>query len=234
MKFIDIHTHTLYGLDDGSTSLRETLSMLEMAIEYGTTDLICTPHYTYFRDNTPDKTIPLFENLKKEASHLDITLHLGNEMRFTKPTYDAFQSGDFNTLAGSDYTLIDFPFSKPLESPVELLKAFQVYNQQLIIAHPERHDYIRDKNLLKTIKQQDVKFQVNTTSILGLHGRDAQEFAFWLLDNRLVDFIASDTHNTSNRPPNLRQTYDFLSDRLDQEYLQQLFYENAKKLIIDA
>ena len=41
---VDIHSHVLYGLDDGARTLEDSLGMLRMAAESGTTDLVATPH----------------------------------------------------------------------------------------------------------------------------------------------------------------------------------------------
>src|SRR5438128_440008 len=42
--FVDIHSHILYGLDDGAKVREESVEMLEMAAGCGTTDIVATPH----------------------------------------------------------------------------------------------------------------------------------------------------------------------------------------------
>lgn len=42
---IDIHTHVLPGIDDGSRDLRTSMRMLMMAYKYGTRRVIATPHF---------------------------------------------------------------------------------------------------------------------------------------------------------------------------------------------
>ena len=41
---IDVHTHILWGLDDGAKTREDSLAMLRMAADSGTVGLVATPH----------------------------------------------------------------------------------------------------------------------------------------------------------------------------------------------
>ena len=144
MGFIDIHTHILYGVDDGAQNLKMSLKMLELAIERGTTDIFLTPHFSLFvRQNTPQITLPIFKEISEAAASLPINLYLGNEMRIDSKSMKAIKNNDFNTLNNTEYLLIDFPFSLFVGYPLTKLLKIKELHDKIILAHPERHSYTR-------------------------------------------------------------------------------------------
>lgn len=232
--FVDIHTHLMFGVDDGSRDIKMTLKMLEVAILDGTTDLFLTPHYRlYLSSNTPQITRPLFNDIKERAAHLPINLYLGNEMRVDSKSLSAIKEKNFNTLNDSDYLLIDYPFSLFVGDPVEKILKVASIHPHIIVAHPERHSYTRSLSVIEDIKNKGILIQVNAGSILGSHGSESEYFAHELLENKLVDFVASDGHNLTSRPPLLSDAYNIVLNQYGQEVADDLFKNNAKKLLID-
>lgn len=233
MGFVDIHSHVLFGLDDGARNIDEAIAMLEMAVAHGTTDLICTPHYKLFlKENTPRITQRKFQELKQAAKHLPINLYLGHEMRFNTASVAAIKKQNFNTLNNSQYLLIDFPFTNNHINPLGTVKELIDLHPHFIIGHPERHTDIRSVKLIEQIKDLGILIQVNVGSILGLHGHHSQLFAFELLDHNLVDFVASDGHNTSTRPPVLSEGYEIIKEHYGIHRAQLLFEDNARQLLL--
>lgn len=233
MKFIDIHSHVLFGIDDGSATLAQSLKMIQMAIDNGTTDLFVTPHYSIYDNiNTPDITIPLFEKLKEVSAHLPIKLYLGNEMRVNSFCHKAIQSGHFNTLNNTNFVLIDYPFKSWINDPLELLLQIQTQPYTFIVAHPERHEYTSSIAFIQQLKDKGHKVQVNASSICGVHGETAQTTAIKLLKAEVVDFIGSDAHDLTYRKPILSDAYEIASQYCNQEYLKDIFYNNAYHYLI--
>lgn len=232
MGFIDIHTHILYGVDDGSQSLKMSLQMLELAIERGTTDIFLTPHFNLFvRQNTPELTKPIFKEISDAAASLPINLYLGNEMRVDSKSMKAIKNNDFNTLNNTEYLLIDFPFSLFVGDPLTKLLKIKELHDKIILAHPERHSYTRSLSLMKQFKEAGILLQVNATSLSGEHGTESEDFAHEIIRERLVDFVASDAHNLTNRPPSLQGAYQIVKNQHGEEIADNLFKKNASQLI---
>ena len=72
---------------------------------------------------------------------------------------------------------------------------------------------------------------MNGGSVLGHFGKDAQKVSMSLLEQRVVHFIASDAHSPEGRTFVLRRVFEFLKDKLPEDYLTNLFYANQRNII---
>ena len=111
MKFIDMHSHILPGLDDGSRSMEQSLRMLEIACKEGITTIIATPH------NMPGKGCPNRETVEQkceqlreaiEDADLPINISMGTEYFYREEILEVFEADEVITLAGTDRVLIEF------------------------------------------------------------------------------------------------------------------------------
>ena len=101
---IDIHSHIIPNIDDGSKSLEMSLEMLKRAEESGTKKIIATPHFFkgYWTENynsVKDKVKKL-NNLAKE-NNLNIEIYPGQEVFFNNYILEDFKLGDIGTLGDS-------------------------------------------------------------------------------------------------------------------------------------
>ena len=66
---IDVHSHILPGVDDGSASMKESLQMLSIARRQGITDVFATSHYSRaFPNRNPEKLRQLRDELMRRAN----------------------------------------------------------------------------------------------------------------------------------------------------------------------
>ena len=109
----DLHSHLLYGIDDGCKTIEESLSLLKKMSAAGVKDIIITPHYIenskyVFNNESKEK---LFTILKNEVKFekIDVNLYLGNEVFYTDHFVELIESGEVQTLNNSKYLLFELP-----------------------------------------------------------------------------------------------------------------------------
>lgn len=224
---IDIHSHLLPAIDDGSSSFEESITMLNNAYEDGIRDIIITPHYDKygFFHSEKDNNLSLLEELKEKAN-VDINLYLGNEIFINEDILDDLKDGKIATLANSKYILVEFPFTYYEDYYDGILYDLKEVGYKLIIAHPERYAYVKeDEDFCLRWLDEGYLLQCNGSSLR--HHKDTIEY---LLDKRWVSFIASDGHNLK-RPVKLKDAYNTVLAKYGKEYADDLFIFNAKNIL---
>ena len=144
---IDLHTHILFGVDDGAKTMDEAIDMLKKANEIGIHSVVLTPHVSLFRGykTSFDMIKQHFEMLKLKISDigLSLKLYLGAEIDEHDHLIDTLKKG--YTFEGTHYVLIDFSMR---ESDVsEILYDLRHSGYKVIVAHPERIDYLSYQDL---------------------------------------------------------------------------------------
>lgn len=228
VRFIDIHNHVLPTVDDGSKSIEMSVEMIKKYIHDGVTDLILTPHnYNSVQTKSRAEQVMIFNQLQEEVKKLELTinLHLGAEVMYREHLKINYK--DF-TLANSNYILIEFSQFNDA-SIVDVCYNLKTQGFKPIIAHIERYDYLTKKEY-DILKNDGVLFQVNAKSVFKDRKEWHNKFKF-LLKKAYIDFIATDAHNMSNRAPNLKDAYDHVKKIIDEDYLNKIFYDNARKII---
>ena len=132
---IDIHSHILPMVDDGASSVKIALDMLDEAYQDGTDEIILTPHlaYPYGFINPKEKINDLFDDLKRIIKYegIPIKVYLGCEYLFTDERSFELQFNDISLLNNTRYLLMEFYFDVDQE---DILKAIDcVLNKNLIL-----------------------------------------------------------------------------------------------------
>ena len=206
---IDIHTHVIPNVDDGSPNLETSISMIKHEIAIGVTEIIATPHHIYKRyEKSVEEIKSQFQLLKNEVEkqNLPIKLYLGQEICYThrENTLEMLKEGKLLTLNNTNKVLLEFSFHREPEDLMDIIYNFGVNGYEVIIAHVERYTWMNlDK--IKALRVEGAKIQINSNSYLGLEGFKEKWFVKKLLKLDLVDYVASDTH--SFRPSTLDKSY---------------------------
>lgn len=218
---IDIHTHILPNVDDGSKDIETSIAMIKAEIEQGVTDIVLTPHVQsrVTKANTAKRKAQ-FELLKAELAkrNLNMNLHLGAEIMYHSHIETNYEKYQFGT---NRYVLIEF--STKAETPIEEI-CFDVMamGYQVIVAHIERYEYLSIKDIQK-IKSTGALIQVNASAILNKDALASKKIVKKLIKEKLIDIIATDTHNMDKRPPNLLEAKNYLKKYYEPEKLELLF-----------
>lgn len=191
---IDIHCHILPQVDDGAESLNESIDMLNAAKENGITDIVATPHVRSKNFNF-DLAQEKFDILKPFADDLGIGLYLGFEVNCEALVEFEFKNFDKMCFRNSDSFLLEFRnFALPPNWQM-IIKRIQAEGLQVIIAHPERYDFIqRSIDLADGLVDMGCKLQCDSF-VFDLNRFDkSRKAGYRLLDRGLISWIASDSH----------------------------------------
>lgn len=236
---IDLHCHILPGLDDGSPDLDVSVAMARLAQQDGITDIVATPHL--FRGVSQLTDLSLIEKKQKELqSALDrekipLRIHCGVEIRFSHNLLDEIKKHRSSlVLAGSSYMFIEFPFEYVYSGVKDVF--FQTMSEGIvpIITHPERcSGFITHPEILFELVEMGVLAQINAGSVIGRYGSQIKEAAFLFLGLNCVHFMASDAHDTKNRPPVLSGALRMVEAAAGAEAARSLVEDNPRAVLED-
>lgn len=235
---VDIHAHVAPALDDGSDSIEESLLMLRRAAESGTKSLVVTPHYlnrSQCRFNVEKSDIESAFSLllkEKEKAEIPIELYLGAE-HFGVTDIERFaERGELVPINNSRYLLVEFDFDDDIHRARFVLSSLVNSGFVPIIAHPERYSFLRENpSEAYSFLEKGCLFQVNKGSPLGRYGPAARRISTWLLENRLVHFVASDCHSPYQRTPDMSGAHEMLTYRFGRDYTDRIFISNGLKVL---
>jgi len=230
---IDIHSHILPNLDDGSGSLEQSIEMAKTAANSGTTLLYATPHHAngmYWNDAQTVTNAVAKLNYELQLRAIPLQVKPGSEIRVYKNLLDDLDNGIILSLDHSRYILIEFPPRGIPEQIKELIHELKVMGKVAVLAHPERNLAIaRNPQKLVDLVELGVLCQVTAGSISGAFGSKIRRFASKLCEANLVHFVGSDAHNTSTRSCQLAEAYHTVSTQLGQRF-SEYYQQNAREL----
>ena len=228
---VDIHSHIIPGIDDGSKDMEMTLEMLRNAEKDGVKEIVATPHYLLeYGEATIDEVKNYVKEINNvlEKENINIKIYSGQEVYYTEKIIEYYMQGNIGTINDSRYMLIEFPMRKFDESIFDTLYELQVRNIVPVIAHPERYiPIIEDPKNINKFINEGYLFQVNAGSIDGRFGEKVQKTANILLDNGIYNFIGSDAHNTNKRNTGLSKALNLINKGVNKD----VFKDSSKKML---
>ena len=232
VQMIDIHSHILYGLDDGAKDRETSLAMLQLAAETGTTDIVATPHSDSHYEYQPalvDERITELNSLtgNKPRIHRGCDFHLSIEN-----VQACMRNPGVYTINGAGYLMVEFADYFVPPSTENILKQLMDIGVNPVITHPERNPVLRDStDRLERWIQSGCLLQVTAQSLTDRFGREAQTAAWNWLRKGMVHVLASDAHDTVHRPPRLDLAHAMLTDKLGPEAADMLLISNPGAIL---
>lgn len=193
-KKSDVHSHILYGVDDGVQQLEESLQILRELENLGIENLWCTPH---IMEDIPNQTNFLQERFLqlKQAYKGKIQLHLAAEYMIDNVFNERLSNKDLLPHGElKNHLLVETSYFNPPLNLEETLQEIYSIGYYPLLAHPERYAYMEDNDYIR-LKSNGIKFQLNLLSLKGMYGKTAQKKAEWLLSKNYYDQVGSDIHS---------------------------------------
>ena len=233
MKVVDFHTHILPGIDDGSSSVEESLAMLQMEKEQGASLVVATPHF-YPQNDRPEKFLQrrkaAFEQLTEKISPDDKLpqIILGAEVYYFKGIGQWEGLRDF-AIENTNYLLLEMPMVKWDSRMYDDI--YDIYRSQglvPIIAHLDRYINIFNvKGVVDNLSELPVVIQANAGFFLD---KSSKRLALKLLKNNVINIIGTDCHNIQSRKPNLKAALETIEQQLGEEYIKRINLAGEKIL----
>lgn len=203
MSFIhtDMHSHLVFGIDDGAQTLEDSLGLIEALMNMGYRKLYTTPHI--FRDlyfNSPDTIRPNYEIVKKaiEEKNWDIEFHFAAEYYLDDHFENLIAKDDLLTM-GKRFVLLEYSFEEEPANAKRALFNLQLQGYKPILAHPERYNYLHNTfQKYEELAERDVFLQLNINSLSGHYGPNVRKISERLIDAGLISFIGTDCHHTGH------------------------------------
>ena len=244
---VDIHSHVIPEVDDGSQSIGESMEMLSLSWEEGVRAVFATPHYGIENGYAPHREA-VCGSYRELSEYMILSscpskILPGTEWYCSEDIVDRIRKKEAFPMGKSDWYMVEFlewgDMTEPAEIMLRRLEKMKDNGINTILAHPERYRAIReDWDLAKRICDLGVLLQVNAYD-LYLNQKDAtRNLAQWLAKEELISFIGSDMHGTRikedgkpARRPQLKEGIRWLYENVDDEYADEIVRMNAERYL---
>jgi protein-tyrosine phosphatase len=229
---VDIHSHILPDVDDGSTSWEMTLSMCEMAAKDGITHMVATPHSNdVYRYNRKMLETTLDELRSRVGYAMEFTL--GCDFHTSFDNIRALRDNPAEFCIGTtNYLLVEFSDFGVSRQMLQMLEEFLGSGLTPIVTHPERNRVLQGHpELVIEMAELGCVIQVTANSLTGFWGSTAKKVSEWLLKKNAVHVLASDAHDPKHRVPILSRAHHAAAAIVGKEVAALLVTDNPAAII---
>ena len=235
ITMIDIHSHILPNIDDGSRSIEETFNLIKEAKNVGFDAIVSTSHYMegYYETDVPEREVwvkAIYENL--QAKNIDTNLFLGNEIYMSDNIIKLLEERKASTINDTSYVLFELPLNVEPLNLYDAIYEMQQYKLVPILAHPERYSFVqKEPELIYDLVEKGVLMQANYGSIIGQYGTKAQMIVKKFFEGNMIHLLGSDVHRQNTIYPKIPQILSELNSLIGEEKLKELTTTNPNLVI---
>jgi protein-tyrosine phosphatase len=213
---IDLHSHILPGLDDGSATLEDAVEMARSAVADGIRVIAATPHVRSDYPTEPAEMEEAVQSVRTALREHSIPLELltGGEIdlamlsRLSDPDLRRFGLG-----GNPRYLLIESPYTGWPLGLEQTVFELQLRGFAIVLAHPERNEEVQERpERLERVVEMGVLIQLTAASIDGRLGPRSQKTGLRLLERDLAHLLASDAHAPSVRQVGMAASASVIGD----------------------
>lgn len=229
---VDIHCHLLFGVDDGSDSIKESIEMLKRAKNQGIDAIILTPHYRHgMFDYDKARIVAHFKELLPYAKEIGVQLELGTEYHVNSEMIDRLRCGSCLTLGGTRYVLTEYEYHTEYGYIKNNTEELMRQGFTPVIAHVERYKCMVDKlERARELQACGALVQINCDAVLGLSGREEKKYTKKLLKAGYVNVIASDSHGIETRVCHMDKCYAYVAKKFGADAADLLMEKTPRKI----
>ena len=232
---IDLHSHILPNIDDGSRNIDETIELIKEAEHVGFEGIVATSHYMegYYETDIQGREIlmqAIYQKIRQR--NINTKLYLGNEIYLSDNIMELLEEGKASTINNTSYVLFEMPLN------IEPLNLYDIAYEMIqnkvipILAHPERYTFIqKDLELVYDLLDLGVLMQANYASIIGYYGTKAQIIVKNLLENNAIHFLGSDVHRANTIYPQIPEILSQLEQIIGSKKLEELTTTNPELVL---
>lgn len=236
---IDLHCHLLPGVDDGPRTMDESMELARLAADHGVRHIKATPHFLAItRKSTWENINAIVDEVRAELTRrtIQIEISLAAEVRICGELVSLIPAGKvpfIGRLEGRPVLLLEFPHTSQLPFGSEkLIRWLIAQGITPMIAHPERNKtFQREPEALDLLRQSGCLLQVTSGSFLGQFGPEAERVAMTLLEADQISIVATDAHDSHERPPNLHAGFDVIARRVGEAVAVRLTSETPAAIL---
>ncbi|MGB0734194.1 MAG: tyrosine-protein phosphatase, partial [Pontibacterium sp.] len=235
---IDLHSHLLPGIDDGSPNMAESLALARIAVADGIQHITFTPHIHPGRyENVKSTIMPVFESLEHALKEegIPLSVAMSGEVRLSAEVLAMVAQNQIPFLGewdGKKVMLLELPHNNIPPGSDKLVKWLLDRNILPMIAHPERNkEIMQNLDSISPFVEMGCLFQVTAMSVAGKFGTPAASRAVDLLTRGWVTVLATDAHNADHRPPILSEGYEAAKAFVGEDAAFRLVNTNPAKIV---
>ncbi len=234
MQFVDFHSHMLCGIDDGSSSVEQSISMIRESALQGAEHIVLSPHFYAKRDDPRSflkRRMKRFELLCESLPDVCPKLHLGAEVAYFEGMTQVEELKQFR-IGSSKCILVEMPFNAWTDRILsEIISLNRMRDFHVILAHIERYmSFVSMKNINELVRN-GIVLQSNAEFFSGFLSRRK---ALKLLNDGYIGVIGSDAHNMSDRPPNVGKALEYIGKKCGESAVNEMYAFSKRLLLEDA
>ena len=196
---VDLHSHLIPGIDDGSKTMAESLNLIQGLRQLGFKKIITSPHIMSGGfNNTPEIILSGRDRVREaiQENNIDVEFDAWAEYYLDETFIPKIKERKLLTM-GDNYVLVELSYLQKSHNATSYFFTLITNGYKIILAHPERYPYYHGDSLEQymSLKDQGVFFQLNIASLLGTYGQAVKDTAESLIDHNMIDFVATDLHN---------------------------------------
>jgi tyrosine-protein phosphatase YwqE len=215
---VDMHSHLIPGIDDGSQSMDHTIGMLLRFVDLGYKKVITTPHIMsdYYK-NTPEIILGGLEDVRAEVKRLNIPIEIdaAAEYFYDEEFLNLIDNEKLLTF-GDNELLFEFSFGAKPNNIDEMIFKLKTKGYKPVLAHYERYLFFLKEGIepARKLRNNGVRIQMNMNSLTGHYGAAIKRQAELLVDSGLIDYLGTDCHRIEH--------LDILESNLTRKHFRKL------------
>jgi len=222
---IDLHSHLIPGIDDGAKTIEDSIALIRGLRGLGFKKIITSPHIMSGGYNNTPEIILKGRDIVREAikaNNIDVEFDAWAEYYLDETIMPKIENKELLTM-GDKYVLVELSYLIKSHNATSYFYSMITNGYKIVLAHPERYPYYHGDAFgeYHNLKDQGVFFQLNIASLTGTYGQSARQTAERMIDENMIDFVATDLHNERH--------LNYIRDAVKLPYLEKII--NYPKLM---